>query len=70
MAASGWFWQRLYCMLHGHRALTNCATYSSIMPNGLVRDLRYCLACDSPVWIVHPLEDVAPELPLEWRNPR
>lgn len=70
MAASSWFWQRIHCMLHGHQALTKCATYSSTLPDGRVRELRYCLACDSPVWIDGPSGDVTPELPQEWQSPQ
>ena len=70
MATSAWLWKRLLCMLHGHRELTNGPTYSSTLPDGRVRNLRYCLACDSPVWDEHPRKDETPTMHHECRNPQ
>lgn len=70
MANIGWIWQRIDCCLHGHRDLTKFATYSSLLPDGQVRDLHFCLACDSPVWITHPPTDDTPDLPPDWLDTR
>lgn len=51
---SCWLLERFRCLCQGHRALTTCATYGAELPNGRMRELRYCLACDSLVWVEQP----------------
>lgn len=46
-----WLFERFRCFCQGHRALTTCATYGAELPDGRIRELRYCLACDSLVWV-------------------
>jgi|GEM_PF-5282757 hypothetical protein len=43
--------ERFLCFCQGHRALTACASYGADLPNGRVRELHYCLACNNPVWV-------------------
>jgi hypothetical protein len=57
-----WIVERCRCCLAGHRSLSSCAAYEATLPDGRVRELHFCLACNSPVWIVrvpngagHPL---------------
>jgi hypothetical protein len=62
---SSWLLQRFLCFCRGHRKLTSCASYSAGMQNGRVRELRYCLACDSPVWVEQPADATPPSFPRE-----
>ncbi len=48
-----WPWERLRCLLHGHRALSVIASYGGVLKNGWIRDLHFCTACDKYVWIEH-----------------
>ena len=46
-----WPLERFRCLCQGHRNLTTSATYAAGLTDGRVRELRHCLACDSPVWV-------------------
>jgi hypothetical protein len=64
---SCWLLERFLCVCRGHRALTSCASYSKTLPNGRIRELRYCLACDSPVWVDHQPDATKPAgLTRQW----
>ena|ERR1700676_86997 len=63
---TSWLFERFHCFCWGHRALTSCATYGAGLPDGRIRELRYCLACDSPVWVEHQPDAMKPDLTWAW----
>lgn len=50
-----WIVERALCFCRGHRDLSLTASYGGVLPDGHVRDLHFCRACDSPVWVKRQL---------------
>lgn len=48
------FRDRLDCFIHGHRDLAPADAFGEELPDrGEDKDLHYCSACGSPVWLAH-----------------
>jgi len=52
--------------IRGHRALSPCATHSADLPDGRVRDLHFCVACNSPAWVTR--DPTKAEEQLRWTD--
>jgi hypothetical protein len=66
LGLGSWVFQRWLCCLHGHRRLSTTLTYSSVLANGRIRELHFCLACESLVWKEH--QPTTDELRLTWQG--
>jgi hypothetical protein len=55
--------ERVDCLIHGHRDLSRAPAYGVILSGSTEKELRYCSACGSPVWVA-----VSPDqrLPPSW----
>jgi hypothetical protein len=60
------FSERWRCYWHGHRDLTRMASYGGILADGRLRELHFCLACNSPVWVVRRPTNM--EKQLTWKD--
>lgn len=48
------FWDRLDCFIHGHRELAPADAFAEELPDlDQDKELHYCGACGSPVWVAH-----------------
>ena len=46
--------ERIECIIHGHRDLTPAAAYGEILTGADDKELHYCGACGSAVWVTTP----------------
>ena len=46
-----WPIERLRCWIRGHRGLQSGVVWAAELPAGRVRELHFCEACQSFVWI-------------------
>lgn len=61
-----WILERWRCFWHGHRDLSRTASYAAVLPDGRVRELHFCLACDGLVWTER--RPTMKETQLTWNN--
>ena len=54
--------ERIACLIHGHHDLTPAAAYGEVLPGTADRELHYCGACGSPVWVTIPRDQHRPPI--------
>ena len=42
------------------------ATYGSVLPDGSMRALHYCLACETVVWADYQPDEIKPDFARAW----
>jgi hypothetical protein len=63
-----WIIERWRCYWHGHRDLSRTPSYAAVLPDGRIRELQFCLACDSLVWTER--RPTTKETQLTWKDQR
>ena len=61
-----WLIERCRCYWHGHRDLAGAVCFGGVMPDGRIRELHFCLSCDSLVWTEH--QPTTAEAHPTWNN--
>jgi hypothetical protein len=61
-----WIIERWRCYWHGHRDLSRTQSYAAVLADGSIRELHFCLACDSLVWTQH--RPTTTEAQLTWKD--
>ena len=62
---SCWIWERFRCFLQGHRSDHLCGLRRGIAERAQ-SGTRYCLACDSPVWVDRQPSAAKPDPTQVW----
>lgn len=55
----------LKCVIHGRHDLSSAPAYAMKVSDAPDKELHYCRACGSPVWVSIPRD---PRPPQDWTN--